>query len=618
MFFCTEGRLLRLLFLRGSLALVISLWVALSVSAEPDRKNVLLIISDDLNRMISPLGDPNAITPNLDALAERSVNFTNASCQFPLCAPSRTSLFTGMYPWIHGNIGGASSYPNPNAVFPDRVSMPEYFRQQGYWTASFGKTEHFYRERNWDLQTADPRVGGSKAHLDRDKLVHMDSIWAQGISGTPTVTVYDLPADGFQDGRTATVALAALHAHIEKEDAEPFFVAVGFEEPHSPWEVPQEIYDLYDPSTFVLNNSSPDSWPQWALKKNSTTHSLAPISDERRRDLLHAYLSSVTQMDRQLGRITTFLTQRNLWEDTIVVFLSDNGLSLCEHKRLFSKRNVSRETVSVPFMIHAPGLQSNVQCHRQVELQDVFPTVMDLCALPPYPGQVDGRSVRPLLENPEEEWPYVAKSVLAHARLSSATARIVQYGSLKIAEGEGVNTMLLDHALDPTEVQPQLSYLRTFLPKEAKWEPLLRSLREDFGFNTGQKFVFYPKSSKNAPDRDHDGVPDAVEGSLSRLGFCIWEDNSDLWKSFRSGPRINTARTRSGPSLYTIEMPGLTALDPTAASTQPPLFLYESDDLKRWYPSDAIFEVYSDGRFRWSKRTPPTGRRYFRVQGPRF
>lgn len=617
MFSSTEG-LVRSPFSPRCLLPLLALVTACSAAPATEQKNVLLIISDDLNRMISPLGDPNAITPNLDRLTQRSVNFTNATCQFPLCAPSRTSLFTGMYPWVHGNIGGGSSYPNPNAVFPDRVSMPEFFRQQGYWTASFGKTEHFYRERNWDVQTADPRVGPGKVHLDRDKLVHHDEIWAQGISGQPTISVYDLPAEGFQDGHSATTALTALTAHVDQPEAKPFFVAVGFEEPHSPWEVPQEIYDLYDPSSFVLNNSGSGSWPQWALKKNATTHSLAPISDERRRDLLHAYLSAVTLMDRQLGRITNFLTERELWEETIVVFLSDNGLSLCEHKRLFSKRNVSRETVSVPLMIHAPGLQENVSCQRQVELQDIFPTVMDLCDLPPYPGQVDGHSLKPLLENPGQEWPHVAKSVLAHAHLSSATARIVQYGSLKIAEGEGVNAMLLDHALDPTEVQPQLNYLRTFLPKEAKWEPLLQSLRDDFGFSTGQKFVFYPKSSPNVPDRDRDGIPDAVEGSLSHLGFCMWEDDRDRWKAFQAGPRVNTVTTQSGPTLYTLEMPGLTAVDPAAAATQPPLQLWESDDLKTWHPSDATFEVYSNGRFQWSKETPLTGRRFFRVQGPRF
>ena len=110
-------------------------------------------------------------------------------------------------------------------------------------------------------------------------------------------------------------------------------------------------------------------------------------------------------MDYNLGRLLDFADSHNLWDNTVIAFISDNGFSLMEHQHLYSKRNYSRESIHVPMMIHHPGMTSEGRfCDRQVGLVDLMPTLIELAEIEPYPRHLDGRSLAPLQADPDREW----------------------------------------------------------------------------------------------------------------------------------------------------------------------------------------------------------------------
>ena len=392
-----------------------------------------------------------------------------------------------------------TAYPDPHAVFPNRVGMPEYFRKHGYWTASYGKTEHHYQDRNWDVQTTDHRRSPWRPDYDETAPALRDPLRPRDHRNSPH---HRLRHAARRSRRRDHGLRRPARSDLSPRRPRSGSVLRGNRVPlpARPVDVPRSIFEQYDPANLVLNPDARGNWPGWAWKINQ--RSLPLITEEQRRTLLHGYLAATTQMDYQVGRLLDFLDTRSLWEDTVVIFCSDNGYSLCEHEAMYRQAQHHPGKLSVAMFIHAPtGGALDARCSRQVELQDLFPTLLDLCGLPSYPGYLSGRSITPLVSDPTRPWPHPAKSVVAAERTSYATAKVAQSVRSRSHAGTDPNTnMYLDHRERPLRACRRLAPA-LHPPTEHVWAPLLASLDHDFGFAVGQPRLFYPRNSTFAPDR---------------------------------------------------------------------------------------------------------------------
>jgi uncharacterized sulfatase len=406
------------------IALFASLGLAQPASAAP-RPNVLLIMVDDLNGEVGCYGSKSAKTPSLDAFAGTAVRFTRAYCQAPLCNPSRTSMLTGLRPDTVGVVDNNTHFRWKKA---DALTLPQQFRAAGWRAEAFGKIFHggsipVEDGASWDRGPGTgkplPKPSVPKNKPGRQRTDNPWDAWGP-IPGGDTAA---------GDGNYARAAVAAMK---RLKDA-PFFLAVGFKKPHAPLNAPEKYFAMHSPQTSDLPTSFryPDEPPVPYLPANALRPNFDLFGPQRtvtgtRDEALSAraaYAACVSYIDAQCGLVLDALDQLKLRDNTIVVFVSDNGFHLGEHG-LWSKMTLLEESLRVPLMIRAPEIAPGVS-DRVVELLDIYPTVLDLAGLPPAP-HAEGRSLAPLLRQPDRDWPHPAFSQLPLQERLPGGARITE------------------------------------------------------------------------------------------------------------------------------------------------------------------------------------------------
>ena len=445
---------------RSLLTAVFSLVCAIAVSAETRQLNVLLVMSDDLNTDVGCYGHPMVQTPNLDRLAARGVRFTRAYCQYPVCNPSRASMLTGLYP---DQIGVRNNRVFFRDNVPDVVTLPQLFRNHGYFTARVGKIYHYGVPRqigtdgmddpvSWD-RVVNPR-GRDKD--DEDLIFSIDRVH-RSMGGTLSW----LAADGTDveqtDGIGATACIEMLKSRPKDK---PFFVAMGFYRPHTPYVAPKKYFRRY-PLELIRTPAEPLDdlvdipLPAWVDRPYQLE-----LDDLTKRQAIQAYYASITFMDAQLGRILDVMDEEDLWENTVVVFVSDHGYHMGEHK-LWQKTTLFENSCRVPLIIAAPGFAGTAgkATGAVTEMIDIYPTVADLCGLQ-APSYLAGRSLRPQLEDVSAPGREAALTTLdsrdrVHRPVHwpptiGYTIRTERYRYTEWADGR-LGVELYDHQEDPEE-----------------------------------------------------------------------------------------------------------------------------------------------------------------------
>jgi iduronate 2-sulfatase len=411
-------------------AFVTGLLGASLVAAEPaKRPNVLLIIADDLNRSLPCYGHELVETPNVDRLAARAVRFDRAYCQYPVCSPSRVSFLSGRRPEQTRMFGNEGSSRTPS--LQDAVFLPEYFRQQGYFTARVGKVFHIGRDvpECWDVTeegTPDNKIIYQPQEPDklalRDRVVAEDQLDGDTGEGGHWYQV-DAGEDRLVDPRTANRVSELIEQGVK--GGKPFFIACGFRRPHLPWMAPTEYFDLYAPDLLPLPESGDVPRPAGDPKKPAA-------SAQSRRAALRGYYACISFMDRQLGRVLDTLDRNQLWDETVVLLLGDNGYHLGTRGGYWGKGTPYEDSCGVPLLVAAPGMAGASACQRVVEFVDFYPTLVDLCGLPPR-GDLEGRSLRMLLSDPTASWTHAAFTIAARngepawLAISTERFRYVEY-----------------------------------------------------------------------------------------------------------------------------------------------------------------------------------------------
>jgi iduronate 2-sulfatase len=443
-------------------------------NAHAQKRNVLLIMADDLNNSLGCYGHPAVKSPNIDRLAARGVRFDRAFCNYPVCNASRTSLLSGKRPDTTGVVDNVTP---PRTFLKDAVMLPEHFRRSGYTTLKVGKIFHtgkqFEDPRSWDLDIVEDATS--------KKPPEEQIIRKQGKSG---IVLKADDADTW-DGFVARMAVQLMEQSAKGE--KPFFLAAGFRRPHSPYIAPEKYFAIYRPDQLIPRSGPPEhlkNIPDLAL-----TYRLgaAKFPDKQPGDTMAAYYASISFMDAQVGVLLDALDRLKLRDNTIVIFHSDHGYHLGEHGGLWHKMCLFDETTRVPLIVAAPGKKSGASSSRIVELVDIFPTLAELCGLA-LPPALEGTSFVPLLDDPERNWKQAAFTVVSRGTNIDATrsldpakmGRTVVTSRWRYTQWHDGASELYDHDADPFEYanlasDPQQSSKREALQKllHAGWKAAL-------------------------------------------------------------------------------------------------------------------------------------------------
>ncbi|WP_253158197.1 sulfatase [Stieleria tagensis] len=427
---------------------------------------------DDLNDWEGGMGgNRQAKTPHLDQLFERSVLFTNAHCSQAVCAASRNSLLSGIHPSTSGwYTSTASMRKTYDQVMGEHKMLPQHFRDSGYQTFAAGKVFHQgvsdYKERTqdfWDETAPGYKVpkrllargdgyGGKHFYPFPKNGSQIIDRYGQGFSDGNSLCYGALDRDDMPGGKMFDELIADWAVEqLAQEHTKPFFMAIGFVRPHVPYTAPKEFFDLYDLDDIQVPEVPDDEMSDvpimgksiaYGTIKTGDHYAVVNLSDTYWKEMVYGYLACVSFVDAQAGRVLDALSNSQYADNTIVVLWSDHGQHLGEKKH-WRKQSLWEESTRVPLCFHVPGAAAG-QRHNAVSLLDVYPTLVELCDLPPAP-KLEGESLVPLIidASVSREHPVLSSWYYGNYAVRSDRWRYIHY-----RDG---SEELYDHQSDPGE-----------------------------------------------------------------------------------------------------------------------------------------------------------------------
>ncbi len=453
-----------------------------SHAQSPGKPNVLFIAVDDLNDWTGHLGGHSQTrTPHIDQLVNRGVIFTNAHCAAPACNPSRAALMSGLRPWETG------IYTNGDpaqGVLRETITLNRHFLANGYQVLGGGKIYHgFASEGRLDTWSSwvglFPGVDSHEENFNGLNKSHFD--WGPLPNKTSEMSDTKLTDWAIEQLKTAPTQ-------------RPLFLAVGYVKPHLPWYVPAEYFDRFPLDSIQLPTVKQDDLadvPPGGIKMaNPLGDHAAVVNGNQWRKAVQAYLATISYLDDQVGRLLAGLKASPRADNTIVVWWTDHGWHLGE-KEHWRKFALWERATRTSMAIAAPNIsQVGVKCPAPVDYTNMYSTVCELAGLP-IPSHVRGRSLVPLLKDPQGQWDGVA--VCTHGRGHHAV-RDARYRYIRYADG---GEELYDHESDPHEwnnlaSQPELAGVKVRLAKhmpsrDAEVTPTSADERSTKAGNTGKR-----------------------------------------------------------------------------------------------------------------------------------
>jgi arylsulfatase A-like enzyme len=431
--------------------------ISFSSLSGQDSPNIIFLFFDDLNIAGTTLGgDPQIETPNIQRLADMGVNFTNAHSNSTICSPSRASVLNGLYPHTSGYYGYAMGqnvyYLNPVLNSVDDVFA--HFKNNGYNVYGSGKVYHGTSDLFVESFTgfgefilAGPFVsipGNSGAGFHTHPSMPADfSNYVDGVaplSDIPTFenytgwvnndgTPYFYENDSVRDKLVDEIVLDYGLNILENNDENiPLFLTLGIQRPHSPFYLPKKYFDMYPISDIQLPDnleSDLDDVPVGFMNNRWNANggydgfrvlleASADSSDQQwwLKRYMQGYYAGISFVDDLIGQLLDSLESQNLLENTYIVLTSDHGYHLGE-KSLIKKTTLYDNSTRIPLIIAGPNMAPGSTCIFPVSLINIYPTLVDLAEIPTPDHQLDGISLKPLLQNPLEAGPEFVISHLA-------------------------------------------------------------------------------------------------------------------------------------------------------------------------------------------------------------
>ncbi|ANQ51451.1 sulfatase [Flammeovirga sp. MY04] len=467
------------------------------------KPNVLLIMVDDLNNYVGFMGGhPQTKTPGMDKLAAESVIFTNAFSNNPICAPSRASFFSGLYPHTSKNFGFKKF--QKNEILMGSKTMMELFMENGYKVAGTGKLMHHFDRKlyhqfgdksdfgpfpfNGTKPVGHPSVpepfrsvgtlDGSFAPLSDVPTVNGNVGWFDKVKNWPKYEVIpfkynsDDDRDLMPDEVKAQDAIKFLKS-FEKNTDQPFFLSVGFNRPHTPLYVPEKYFNQFPLDQVKLPDTSSDvskiyfdTQAEGNSGQKGYTHyaklveSFGNDKDLALRKYIQAYLACVAFVDDQISEVLNALDNSNLAENTIVILVSDHAYVMGDKQYLY-KNALWDEATRIPMLIKYPQQQKKHKVDHPVSLIDIYPTLIEMCGLEGTTIKnekgkpLDGHSLYPFVINKKNDYTgkeYALSTVTGGmgdvVKRNHFSIRTKEYRYIRYANNK---EELYDHKKDPFE-----------------------------------------------------------------------------------------------------------------------------------------------------------------------
>ena len=408
------------------LALALPFTSAHAADAKPKpRPNVLFILCDDLRpAALGCYGSKNVRTPNMDRLAREGVLFQNAFCTTSLCSPSRASILTGLYAHGHGVRDNFTELPSNLTHWPQRL------REEGYETAYLGK---WHMGEDNDM----PRWGFDYFATHKGQGKYFDTEWnfdgkrREVVKGYYTTNITDMALEWLSarhGGRGADLQVGAKKESRAGSGADsevgatmrpkPWALCIGHKAPHS-FYTPEEKYahtfdDVrvpYPQTAFELGDK-----PAWITERLHTWHGIyGPLFEWRKKfpddspaavkdfeNMVHGYWGTILSVDDSIARLVAFLKERGEFDHTIIVIMGDNGLLEGEHG-MVDKRTMHEPSIRIPLVVRYPALAAGKVIAQQVLIEDIAPSLLDLCGAAPLQN-IHGKSWAKLVREGDTTW----------------------------------------------------------------------------------------------------------------------------------------------------------------------------------------------------------------------
>lgn len=420
------------------------------------RPNIVFIVCDDLNTHVATSGYPHIQTPNFTRLAGEGMTFNRAYCQYPVCGPSRASFLSGLYPESTGVLDNMSDIRETR---PGTVSMPQAFKDQGYWTAATGKVFHnakvdqgdvAWDEQVWFENDEMPIEAEARKKFEAEHGPVSDrknrKAWKSFLSTVATQTRGQQPGygpsgltdDQHKDGKNAM----QFGEWIDQKSYgdEPFFIAVGIHKPHGAYLAPQTYFDLYPREDLKFEEPPQGIWkniPKLAMNKRyeGFGFEFSVENDALRREYMQAYHACISFVDAQIGRVFDSLKENGLWDNTIIVLTSDHGYHLGEHF-MWGKVTLFEIGNRIPLMVRAPGVTTpGTSSEALVEMIDYYPTLAELAGIT-QPTDLQGKSMVPLLKDPSAPGKDVVYTVVTRGKKFGQALRTQRWRYTSWPDGE--------------------------------------------------------------------------------------------------------------------------------------------------------------------------------------
>lgn len=420
------------------------------ININTPKPNVVFIICDDLNDYPLPFGGyARSITPNIDRLAEAGVLFVNNATNRPISAPSRNSLFTGVYPHHSQDFGWTKQFEHP--VLKNNKTLMEYFTKNGYYVMGSGKLLHFDRKGYYNEWGVDVNNYGPFAFNGTEQVGHpsvpepfrsngpVDGSFAPlsdvpfgqkaDSAGNKRGWIYSAESGRFlnyvdennrdlmPDEMHAEWAVRRIKEMSNKENNSPFAMFIGFVKPHTPLHAPKRFFDMFPLEKIelspILKGDADDTYYRDFVRADikglkyyrTLKESYGGNEEAGLKKFVQAYLACLAFVDEQIGKVVDAINESRFKENTIIVFTSDNGWQMGEKDYLF-KDSPWEESIRLPLIIKVPGFKGNTRVDHPVSLIDLWPTLADFCGLTgdnrknEAGATIDGFSLRPFIEDP--------------------------------------------------------------------------------------------------------------------------------------------------------------------------------------------------------------------------
>lgn len=390
------------------------LWALVAKGQEAKKPHIILIMTDQQRGDCIGVKNPAVQTPHLDALAGEGVYFNHAYSSTPSSTPARAALLTGMSPWHHGMLG----YGRVAAGY--EFEMPQMLRRLGYYTFGIGKM-HWFPQKT--LHGFHATLVDESGRVETEGFVSDYRSWfslqapgenpdALGIGWNDhRAGVYPLEERLHPTAWTGRTAVEFIHNYRLEQ---PLFLKVSFARPHSPYDPPARLLARYD--GVEIPAPAVGTWAgEFAAYPAKADAAFGDFGAAHALESRRHYYAAITFIDEQVGEIVRALKERGMYEDALILFVSDHGDMLGDHHH-WRKTYAYEGSTHVPFFVKwpgwlfggaasgmGPGVPGGASLNQPVEIRDILPTFLDAAGAE-VPEKMDGASVLTLIRDPKAPW----------------------------------------------------------------------------------------------------------------------------------------------------------------------------------------------------------------------